>query len=294
MSALKVDLVQGSPEWHSWRENGVGASDVPALFNKSPYKTKRDLFFEKAGYGTHNDEDRSYIYQKGHEAEIEIRELFSKHTKIELSPACFERDIIFRASLDGYDKSQGILEAKLVGKEVLKKALDGEIPEHHRIQIQSQLYTSDSDKAFWGARAPKVSGGVVVEIGRDEKLIAQIKVEVEMFWERLQKNQIPELSPQDTLFLTAKNQVSTFQRLKELRAQKEIIDACYAEMEKIAKSFATHPKVMCEGVLVTEVERSGAIDYLKIPEIAALEKEYLEQFRKKSSVYKMIRFGKEG
>src|ERR1700733_11913673 len=109
-AAKQIQIIQGSPEWHNWRRKGIGASDVAALFGKSPYKTKRDLWFEKAGLGEPDDEDRTYIFRKGHEAEAELRELFSKHTKIEISPACFEKDDIFLASLDGYHKSLGILE----------------------------------------------------------------------------------------------------------------------------------------------------------------------------------------
>lgn len=291
MPAKQVNIDQGSSEWHEWRQRGVGASDVAAIFGLSPYKTKRDLWFEKAGLGEPDDEDRSYIFRRGHEMEAEIRELFIKHTKIQIVPACFENGIHL-ASLDGYEKGV-ILEAKLVGKEALKRAADsGEIPEHHRIQVQSQLFTAEADKAYWGGRAPKVKGGVVVEIGRDETLIKRIQSEVAEFWESVQLNKVPDLSDGDTLFITSPEQINLFQKLSILKAQKDTIDGKYSELEQQVKAFATHSRVRCGHVSITASERSGSIEYKKIPEVMALPEEYLESFRGRPSKVKTLRFGK--
>lgn len=292
-AAKQVQITQGTKEWHEWRRKGIGASDVAALFGKSPYKTKRDLFFEKAGLGEPEDEDRSYIFRKGHEAEAAIRKLFSKHTKIEISPACFEKENVYLCSLDGYQRGIAILEAKLVGKEVLSKAhTTGEIPEHHWIQVQSQLHGSDSDKVFWGGVAPKVQDGVVVEFGRDEKFIKCIRAEVEDFYGMLEKNIVPPMSSQDTLFLTDPNLLAMAKELSILNAEMKEMELAYAELEKQIKDAAIHSKVKCGSLTISQVERSGSIDWQKVPEVKALSEEYLEKFRKKSSLYKQIRFGK--
>jgi putative phage-type endonuclease len=293
-AAKQVQIIQGTPAWHEWRRKGIGASDVAAIFGKSPYKTKRDLWFEKVGLGEPEDEDRSYIYRKGHQAEAELRELFSKHTKIEIKPACFEKEIIFLGSLDGYEKTIGILEAKLVGKEALNLARsEGTVPEHHFIQVQAQLHASDSDKAFWGGKAPNVKGGIVVEIGRDEKMIALIRDEVRWFWDLVEKNEAPPLTDQDTVFITDPEKIALFEKLCLLKAEKDRLEEAYSEIEAKVKAMATHPKVKCHDVSITETERQGAVDYSKIPEIKALALEYIESFRKKSSVFKTIRFKRE-
>jgi putative phage-type endonuclease len=288
-SAKQVDIEQGTPEWHLWRGKLLTASDVAATFGESPYKTMRDLWFEKSGFGELEDEDRSWLFRKGHEVEAELRQLFSDHIKTPIQPACFEKGI-FGCSLDGYEKSVGVFEAKFVGKEVLKKIAEGEIPRHHRIQIQTQLYGADAEKGFYGAKNGK--DRVVVEFGRDEKLIKEIIKKGNAFWEMVQSGKCPELSAQDTMFITDKKQVEYFQRLAALKRKKDEIEAEYEELDKIVKSLASHSKVRCGEVLVTEVERAGSIDYLKIPEVKALAQEYLEKFRKRASVYKSIRFGK--
>lgn len=294
MSAAKQVLItQGTPEWLDWRMTRMTASDQAANQGESPYKTKRDLWFEKAGLGEPDDEDRSYIYRRGHETEVQLRELFSAHTKVEIKPTCFEKGDIYGASLDGYDKPLGVFEAKLVGKEALKTAKDkGEIPRHHWIQIQAQLHASDSDKAFWGGMAPKTKGGVVVEFGRDEKFIKKMCQDTEVFWESLKTNKPPELTAQDTLFITDPEQTALFVLLHELKVRKELIESEYDDLDKTVKAFAKHAKVRCGNITVSDVNRAGSIDYGSIPEIKKLPPEYLETFRKRASKYKQIRFGK--
>lgn len=297
MSARQVHVEQGSQEWLLRRRKSVCASDIPALFTDrngepiSPYKTERDLFFEKSGLVDLEDEDKSYIFQKGHEAEAKIRDLFIKHTKIPVKPTCFENGIFF-CSLDGYDNGE-ILEAKLVGRDLLKKIANKQIPEHHKIQVNAQLYISESDKAYYGAKAPLTKNGVVVEIGRDEKLIKKIIQKGEAFHEAVLKGKIPPLSPRDTLFITDPRHTKLFARLSKLKLEKDKIDAEYDELDKLCKAIANHPRVRCGDVTITEVERAGAIDYLKIPEVKALAQKYIEKFRKRSSKYKQIRFRRE-
>lgn len=299
----QVHIEQGSAEWLIRRRKSVCASDLPALFTGpdgepiSPYKTERDLFFEKSGLVDPDDGEKAYIFHKGHQAEAEIRALFIKHTKIPVRPACFERGIFF-CSLDGYHNGE-ILEAKLVGSDLLKQIAKKEIPEHHKIQINAQLYISDSDKAYYGAKAPLKKDGVVVEIGRDEKLIKKIIAKGEAFHEAVLAGKIPPLGPYDRLFVTDPKQKKLFERLSKLHSELNSAEykakrAEYEELEELCKAIAdVHPRVRCGDVTITEVERSGSIDFMKIPEVKALTKAYLEKHRKKSSKYKKITFKRE-
>lgn len=289
----RPDLVQGSPQWLKWREGGVTASDVPAILGKSPYRTKRDVWFEKAGFGELEDESKAQLFQMGHEMEAEIRGLLLKQTGLEFIPTCFEKDIIFLASLDGFHYTGKRLEAKLVGSAVLKEAANhGVIPEHHRIQIQAQLFASDGDSSIWAARAPKIAEGVFIEIGRDEAMIEVIRQEGEAFWESIEKEDPPPLSERDYFFVAQEEQVEAFRTLEALRKQKDMIDGAYEKLEKELKAWAPHPKIKCGSITITESLRAGNIDYAKVPEIAALSQDYLDSYRKKATTFKTIRFKK--
>lgn len=293
MNAKQVNIAQGSPEWHEWRRKGIGASDVAALFGLSPYKTARDLFMEKMGFGEVDEEDKSFIFQRGHEAEAQIRSLFKEHTNIDLEPTCFEKGF-FLASLDGYLKGTGTLEAKLVGKEVLKRLAQlEELPKHHEIQVQSQLFTSEEDKTFYGAVAPKVKGGVIVEVGRNEKLIKEIEIKGEQFQEALATGKIPDLTAQDIKFITDPVHRTLFEEYAVIKKKKSELDAQLESLESQVKSLADHPKVQCGEVYITSYERAGNIQYAKVPELQGLTPEYLDQFRAKAALVKSIRLKKE-
>ncbi|GAA0273219.1 hypothetical protein GCM10009127_12070 [Alteraurantiacibacter aestuarii] len=42
-----VDLVQGTESWRQWRAGGIGASDAPAIMGENPWKSAKDLLFER-------------------------------------------------------------------------------------------------------------------------------------------------------------------------------------------------------------------------------------------------------
>lgn len=289
-AARQVHITQGTPEWLEWRKPLITASDVSALFDKNDYKSETDLWFEKSGFGEADEEDRSYIFREGHKAEAELRALFKKHEHLDIKPACFEKDEIFGASLDGYFPGF-VFEAKLVGLEVFQKAEEtGEIPEAHWIQIQSQLHASESDKAVWGAKTPKRKDKLAIEIGRDEPFIKLIRDKTFAFMEKVRSGKKPELSQKDILFITDPAKIAIFRELAAIKARKDEIDAEYAKLEAQVEKMASHPRVRCENVHISVFERAGSIDYKKVPEVKALDEVYLEKFRGKSSLVKQIRF----
>ena len=290
-ASVQVNIEQGTPEWHQWRQKGVGASDVAALFDDSPYKTERDLWFEKVGLGEADDDQNEYIFKLGHKVEDLIRELAQEKFKSSFLPTCFERGKVL-ASLDGYDPSGVVLEAKLVGAKVLKAASDGVIPVHHDWQIQTQLFSSEADKAVWVGHDGKKKGQAV-EIGRDEAKIKLIENKVDEFWESVDKMVMPPLGPNDIKFITDDPSMKLFRRLTYLKTNRDMLDEEYKAIEAEIKKLADHPKVRCGSVTVTTYERQGSIDYTKIPEVKSLEKEYIEGFRKAASPVKRISFKKE-
>lgn len=44
-----LDLKQNTPEWHQWRAQGLGASEIAALYGKHPYLTEYQLWLQKTG-----------------------------------------------------------------------------------------------------------------------------------------------------------------------------------------------------------------------------------------------------
>jgi len=42
-------LQQNTPEWHRWRQQGLGASDAPVIMGEAAFKTPRMLWSIKTG-----------------------------------------------------------------------------------------------------------------------------------------------------------------------------------------------------------------------------------------------------
>ena len=286
----KVDLIQGTDAWLSWRLKGVGASNTPALFEASPYQTIRDLWFSKSGFDEDElSESKKTLFSIGHSVEEKVRQLYLNKLGVKMTPACYELDDIILASLDGENENEGVLEVKYTGKENVKKAKLGEIPIHHTIQVQQQLLCSGYDKAHYVCTNDGIDY-VSVIIRPDLKMQSEIRDKIFKFWEMVEAGKCPELGPKDTFFITDADQRMIFKKFKEIHAQKKAIETEYKALEAQIKDMAKHPKVKCAGVSITSYEVAGSIDYKSIESLKDIN---LEDYRKKPSLRKRITIGDE-
>lgn len=287
-----IDLEQGTDAWKTWRLQGVGGSDAPVIYGNSPYRSPLMVFCEKKGLPYSSDEDdKEFIFARGHATEKIVRKLFLELTGVEMKPTCivhakFEH---IRASLDGFDpKKYGVLESKLVGAEVLRTArASGTIPEHHFTQIQHELEVADADLGHWFGHDGKKSG-ITIEVRRDREFIKRLLEKEHAFWELVKSGVRPPLGPLD--YLTPDDETL----LGELRAAKEHAENAKFAFEDLKEraiaKYASlkHPKIAGGGVKLFEVERRGSIDYMAIPEIQKvidrLKPDYIEEFRKTGSI----------
>jgi len=286
-----IDITQGTQAWHEFRKLGIGGSDAPVVEGISPYRTKRDLYFEKIGKPIPKDPDQSkeFIFNMGHKTEALIRKEFQELTKIEMSPCCVvhnEFDYI-RASLDGFHSLLGVLEAKLVGQDVLENARNGRIPNHHYAQIQHQLAVTGADIAQWFGHDGKEYGTLVTIRSNTDYQNKLLDLE-HQFWDDVKNLKAPPLSEKDYLI----PEDDTL--LKELRDAKELAENAEAHFkslkDKIIKKYK-HPRISGGGLKLYKVARSGSLNVLSIPEISKIVEEtkinlppdYIEQFRTKGS-----------
>lgn len=285
-----VNIAQNTPEWLAWRRAGIGGSDAPVVLQESPYKTRRELFFEKRGHPMEIDESNEFIFAKGHRTEKLVRAEFQKLIGEESAPVCLERrDIPFlRVSLDGLSSKRGVLEGKLVGADVLKTALEkAEIPRHHWIQIQHACMVSGADVANWYGHNG-MDHGALIEVPADREFIKSLEGKEVMFWEDVTAGRVPALCDRDYLTPT------DLTLLDELREAKILADNAKIYFEglrqKVAEQYK-HPKIMGAGVRMYRAERQGALALNDVPEIATaienarsgLDPVYVESFRKKPS-----------
>nr|BFD67463.1 hypothetical protein HAGR004_24850 [Bdellovibrio sp. HAGR004] len=287
MSAVIVSLIQGTSEWNTWRMNGIGGSDAPVIEGTSPYKTARELYFEKTGLKTsEEDKSKEYIFSLGHKVEALIRKQFQEQTGVEMKPVCMEHGDFpyLRVSFDGFDSSRGVLEGKLVSKEVLLEAsTTGRIPDFHYTQMQHGFMVSGADIGHWFGHDGKKTG-IVIPIRANQEFIKRQEEREHLFWDNVQNRIVPPLSDRD--YLIPEDQ----SLLAELRDAKELAENAQAQFETLRSQVVhlfNHPKIAGGGLKIFKVTKQGSLDLLSVPEIAKtraeLKDDYLEAFRKKGS-----------
>ena len=292
MSFKFVDLVQGTEEWLAYRKTKIPASEVSTILGNSPYKTRRELYFEMKSNENKIDTSKEYIFSLGHAVEELIRQEYFQLTGVLMKPVCVE-SLTFEdmfASLDGHYEEEGrIIEAKLVGKDAIENARKGIIPQHHIDQLQTQMLITSYGEADYFCHDGKKSG-VVTTVKADVLYQNYIWEEVQKFKKLLAKNTPPEMCDRDVLKIEDKETREKFQKLREAKKR---LDAAEKEYEQIAEEIKTNPphaRVECDGILLTRVITSGNVDYKKIPELKNID---LEQYRGPSRESWRLNFPKE-
>jgi len=144
------NLIQGSPEWHSFRAEHDGASEASAAIGLSPYKKRTQLLNEKkTGLVPEVDAFTQKIFDKGHEVEALARVVVEKMIGEELSPVTYSFGKL-SASCDGLSFMGDIAwENKQFNAEHYEQVKNGELPEIHWPQCQQVLYCTGAEKLFF-------------------------------------------------------------------------------------------------------------------------------------------------
>jgi putative phage-type endonuclease len=175
-------LVQGSEEWLEMRKKKIGASDAPIIMGVSPWKTPKALWEEKLSI--RNSDIPSIAMLRGVEMEDEARLVFEEMTGIYVFKRVMQHPVYdwMIASLDGIDiEEKNIVEIKCPGKKDHAVALEGRVPDKYYPQLQHQLYVCNLPKIYYFSY--NGTGGVVVEVMRNEEYQERLIKEELKFWD---------------------------------------------------------------------------------------------------------------
>lgn len=277
--------------WLQWRKSGIGSSDAAAIHNESPYMTPLELYEEKFVNQTVVEES-NYILERGNQLEPVARKLFAADynmthgTDETFDPENFElKEAPFmRTSTDGASKNKkkGI-EIKFQGAEAHEAIKDGKVARHYWIQCQHHLIVAGFESIFLISYNPKAENKIYwTEIKLDVEWAQKHVDACALFWVNGKKG-IPPEPTRDDFVMLKKSGMSD--KAKELAKLKKIIDDAtdvYDRLKKEIEAELTHPKMRVGPIRFTEVERQGAIDYKKVPELKGVN---LELYRKAGSKY---------
>jgi putative phage-type endonuclease len=269
-------LIQGSKEWLDMRKNCIGASDVPAILNISPWTTPYQLWTYKMGLA---EPEMNSAMARGVAMEEEARQAFNIAHNVTVTPKVYFDDVYpwMMASLDGVSEDKKIVvEIKCPGIADHVIAVEGRIPDKYYPQLQHQLYVSGLRKMYYFSyRSPL--DHKVIEVERDDEYIEKMLEKEKEFYRCMTEFDPPPLCDKDYIKRDDDYWASfaeDYKKAKQKRLEGE-------EEEK----YYRHLLITCSGgkncigagLQFTKYHRKGVIEYSKIPE---LEKVDLEQYRK--------------
>ena len=152
----RINLKQGSPEWHEHRSNHFNASDAPAMMGYSKYKTRNKLI-EELATGIRDDVNPATqkIFDKGHRFEKLARSLAEEIIGEDLFPVVGKKGGL-SASFDGLTMMENVAwEHKTLNAELAEIMVDGfkgnDLPLMYRVQMEQQALVSDCERILFTA-----------------------------------------------------------------------------------------------------------------------------------------------
>jgi putative phage-type endonuclease len=201
---------QGSREWLEWREAGIGASDVPVVLGISPFKSRFQLWAEKAKLVKPAPFHPAAVkaMARGTLLEPEIRAWYERTTGRSIQP----RTVVhpdypcIRASLDGQSGDGRVIEIKAPGKTDHTAAKKGNVPKKYLAQVQIQMECAGLEVADYvshdGSRDLETgqlsdAGGVIIEVAADPEYQKRIVEACLEFWTLVQERRPPSVDMTD-------------------------------------------------------------------------------------------------
>lgn len=272
-------LTQNTDAWLELRRRKIGASDAPVIMKVSPWKTPYKLWAEKVGIDNENVITRAM--QEGINKEQEARDEFIRLTNIPVAPkVCFhECHDWMMASLDGIDKDEKhIVEIKNAGSVDHEVAVRGKIPEKYFPQLQHQLEVTGLNMAYYFSY--RHGEGAIVEVGRDDKFIAEMLSEEKKFFACMQDFVAPKMTTKDYVAIDEVEFTRAAAELKKILQEMTVLTKREDELKKMLTDMCESKSltnVACNGMHISKCVRKGTIDYASIPELKKID---LEIFRK--------------
>ena len=185
-------LQQNTPQWHRWRQQGLGASDAPVIMGEAAFKTPRMLWSIKTGRA--QEDAAGPAARRGREMERLARRAYEQEVGIQMEPLCLVHDQLewMRASLDGlsFDGST-VLEIKCpMNVRDQTAAQQGSVPPQYYAQLQHELEVSGAEEIhYWSFDG---SAGSLIRVRPDREYLKRLLDAEAAFWQLVRENVWPE------------------------------------------------------------------------------------------------------
>ena len=299
----------GSKEWlmERWRDDHgrcvFGASDIPALMNASPYKTRGELFADKLNEPVEQVE--SAIFRRGNLLEKPLLEAASDFLNHDIyTPDCMYRDGRLTVTLDGVDNSiqpEYIVEAKTTTRYSIYDQNDLPVEwlwqgwAHQAVLECSTVWFSVLDRDL------RIS---VVQLPKNESAIDALRLEAQIFGDWIDQRVLPdeELNnfSADDITRIYKVQPTSIEldvvvvdwlvALEDARAQsKQATEMETKAKDAIAQMLKGNEVGLVNGVQVVSWKQQAGKMSFDLTRFKSEQPELVKQYEKQSNPYRVMR-----
>ena len=274
-----IDVVQGSLEWLSWRNNGIGASDAPIIMGDSPWTTPYQLWKMKRGELVNKV---NAPMRRGMEMEHQARLAYEKETGIIMQPICVQSvdNPWMRASLDGLSFGRKLaLEIKCPGAEDHAMANAGKVPEKYKAQLAHIMAVIGAKSMhYWSYDGTNCA---MINVPLDPDYSELLFEKEAAFMQCIIHGVQPALGPRDYIERDSDEWANAATNYKYALQSYEVAlqnkEKCRDQLLLLSEQKNSRGA----GIQVSWYEKRGNVEYKKIPELADVN---LDKYRHASRI----------
>lgn len=251
------NLHQRTPEWHAFRKEGIGSSDIAAIVGCHLYKSAHQVYEEKV-----NDVVNTYTnnaMQRGIDNEDKALKSISKILETSFEPITVQDDVksYFRASLDGYNaKDNIVVEIKIPSVKNYDKQVK-QVPDYYYCQVQWQMMITGSQQAYLYVYKPETDKGHIHWIRPDLDYQAMLNKVATDFWENYVLQKKP---PEEFVMIHDEIAIDAATELKLILDLKKKYETRAEELKTIIKSFVVDKPIKCQSFVVKRCKGKPILD----------------------------------
>lgn len=251
------NLQQRTPEWHAFRKEGIGSSDIAAIVGCHLYKSAHQVYEEKV-----NDVVNTYTnnaMQRGIDNEDKALKSLSTILEMPFEPITVQDDVksYFRASLDGYNEKDNIVvEIKIPSEKNYDKQVK-QVPDYYYCQVQWQMMITGSQQAYLYVYKPESDKGHIHWIKPDLEYQAMLNKVATDFWENYVLQKKP---PEEFVMIHDEIAIDAATELKLILDLKKKYETKAEELKNVLKSFVVDKPIKCQNFVVKRCKGKSTLD----------------------------------
>lgn len=178
--------------WLECRKKGIGGSDAAAVIGISPYKTARDVYFEKLGRQPNQEDEAGWVAKEvGKRLEDLVAAIFAKKTGFRV----WQEKVMFRhplfpfmlADIDYFFETPngtvGVLECKTGNIHTKEKWDNDAVPYHYEVQCRHYMAVKNYNLSYCACLFGNSENDFVYRcIERDLDFEENLILQEEAFW----------------------------------------------------------------------------------------------------------------